>query len=219
MSKARSPDAGALARRLTGDDVRRAQRALMRRDPALGALIKRVGPCGLVDPRPHDPFADLVRVILSQQLSTKAADTIFRRVAALADGVHDLTGARLLRVDADALRAAGVSRPKISYLHDLAARVGDGRLDLAAFDALPDEDVIASITAVKGLGRWSADMYLMFRLNRPDVLPVGDLGIVRGFQKLYGMRRPPAERTMVRLAERWRPWRSIGCWYLWRLHD
>jgi DNA-3-methyladenine glycosylase II len=104
-------------------------------------------------------------------------------------------------------------------VRDLAERVQDGRLDLHALDAHPDEDVIAQITAVKGLGRWSAEMFLMFRLNRPDILPVGDLGIVRGLQILSGMRRPPAVRTMIRLAEPWRPYRSIASWYLWRLHD
>ena len=116
-----------------------------------------------------------------------------------------------------ALRAAGVSRPKITYLYDLADHVADGRLDLHALDGHPDEDVIARITAVKGLGRWSAEMFLMFRLNRPDILPVGDLGIVKGMQKLFGMKRRPAQRTMVRLAEPWRPYRSIAAWYLWRI--
>jgi DNA-3-methyladenine glycosylase II len=204
---------------LTDDQIQRARRTLMRRDPALGALIKRVGRCGLGDSRTHEPFAGLVRVILSQQLSTKAANTIFLRVVALAGDLASLSSTRLLALDPDALRAAGVSRPKISYLRDLAERVGDGRLDLHALDERPDEDVVAEMTAVKGLGRWSAEMFLMFRLNRPDVLPIGDLGIVKGMQKLYGMRRPPAPRTMTRLAAPWRPFRSVACWYLWRIHD
>ena len=114
------------------------------------------------------------------------------------------------------MRAAGVSRPKISYLYDLADHVGDGRLDLHALDGHPDEEVIARITAVKGLGRWSAEMFLMFRLNRPDIFPVGDLGIVKGMQTLFGMKRRPAERTMMRLAEPWRPYRSVAAWYVWR---
>jgi DNA-3-methyladenine glycosylase II len=185
----------------------------------LGALIKRVGRCGLADSRTHEPFAGLVRVIMSQQLSTKAADTIYQRVVAAAGGPPAVTPERLLALPTDTLRAAGVSRPKITYVRDLAERVQDGRLDLHALDAHPDEDVIAQITAVKGLGRWSAEMFLMFRLNRPDILPVGDLGIVRGLQILSGMRRPPAVRTMIRLAEPWRPYRSIASWYLWRLHD
>lgn len=208
-----------MIRCLTDAEFQRARRRLMRRDPVLGAVIKRVGRCGLADGRAHDPFAGLIRVICSQQLSTKAADTIFGRVAGLAGGTAGLTPSRVLALDADALRAAGLSRPKIAYLHDLAARVADGRLDLPALDAHPDDEVIAAITAVNGLGIWSAEMFLMFRLNRPDILPVGDLGIVKGMQKLYGMKRPPAVRTMIRRAEKWRPHRSVASWYLWRIHD
>jgi len=189
----------------------------MRRDPRLGALIKRVGRCRLSDARTYDPFGSLVRAILSQQLSGKAADTIHRRVLVLAGGAAALTPRRLLALDPQAIRAAGVSRPKIAYLRDLAAHVEDGRLDLPALEHLPDADVILAITAVKGLGRWSAEMFLMFRLNRPDVFPVGDLGIVKGVQKLFGMKRRPAPRTMARLAEPWRPYRSVAAWYLWRI--
>jgi DNA-3-methyladenine glycosylase II len=156
---------------------------------------------------------------MSQQLSGKAADTIFGRVEVLAGGRAGLTPATIRALDAAALRAAGVSRPKISYLYDLADHVADGRLDLHALDGHPDEEVIARMTAVKGLGRWSAEMFLMFRLNRPDILPVGDLGIVKGMQTLFGMKRRPAVRTMVRLAEPWRPYRSIAAWYLWRVNE
>jgi DNA-3-methyladenine glycosylase II len=200
-------------------DFARARRILMRRDPRLGAVIKRVGRCALPDGRARDPFAGLVRVIMSQQLSGKAADTIFGRVEVLAGGRTGLTPATIRALDAAALRAAGVSRPKISYLYDLADHVTDGRLDLHALDSHPDEEVIARMTAVKGLGRWSAEMFLMFRLNRPDILPVGDLGIVKGMQTLFGMKRRPAARTMVRLAEPWRPYRSIAAWYLWRVNE
>jgi DNA-3-methyladenine glycosylase II len=206
-------------RALTPADFARARRILMRRDPNLAVLMKRVGPCRLHESRAHEPFAGLVRVIMSQQLSTKAADTIFGRVEALVGGRAGLTPSKLCALDATALRTAGVSRPKISYLYDLADHVADRRLDLHALDDHPDEEVIAQITAVKGLGRWSAEMFLMFRLNRPDILPVGDLGIVKGMQKLFGMKRRPAERTMVRLAEGWRPFRSVACWYLWRIDE
>src|SRR5262245_47774933 len=174
-----------IARALTEAEFERARRTLMRRDARLRPLIKRVGRCGMSASRGHDPFVGLVRVIMSQQLSGKAADTIFGRVEALVGGRALLTPANLRAAEATALRAAGVSRPKISYLYDLAERVQDGRLDLHALDGHPDEEVIAQITAVKGLGRWSAEMFLMFRLNRPDILPVGDLGIVKGFQKLF----------------------------------
>jgi DNA-3-methyladenine glycosylase II len=191
----------------------------MRRDKRLGVLIKRVGRCGLPDSRGHDPFAGLVRVILSQQLSGKAADTIYGRVVALAGGLEALTPPVLRGIEVTALRGAGVSGPKARYLHDLADRAIDGRLDLHALDGCPDAEVIAAITSVKGMGQWSAEMFLMFRLNRPDIFPVGDLGIVKGMQKLYGMRRPPSPRTMMRLAESWRPYRSVAAWYLWRIHE
>jgi DNA-3-methyladenine glycosylase II len=208
-----------MSRALSEADFARARRTLMRRDPRLGALIKRVGRCRLADSRGHDPFAGLVRVILSQQLSGKAADTIYGRVVALAGGPERLTPANLRALEAAALRGAGVSGPKITYFFDLADRVLDGRLDLHAFDDHGDEDVIAAITAVRGLGRWSAEMFLMFRLNRGDVFPVADLGIVKGMQKLFGMKRRPSVPTMERLAESWRPYRSVAAWYLWRIHD
>jgi DNA-3-methyladenine glycosylase II len=213
---------------LTEQEFARARRHLMRRDPKLAPIMKRVGRCGLGDTRTHTPFASLVRAILSQQLSGKAAATIHGRVVALvsqhagnagAGGAEAVTPASLLAADPAALRAAGVSRPKISYLRDLAERVADGRLDLDALEHRPDEDVIAAITAVKGLGRWSAEMFLMFRLNRPDVFPVGDLGIVRGVQILLGMKRKPKPSTMLRAAEIWRPYRSVAAWYLWRIKE
>jgi DNA-3-methyladenine glycosylase II len=204
---------------LTEEEFERARRHLMRRDPRLGTLIKKVGRCRLPDSRAATPFASLVRAILSQQLSGKAADTIEGRVLALVGGRGGLSPAALLAVDPAALRAAGVSRPKISYLRDLAERVQEGRLDLDHLEHQADEAVIVAITEVKGLGRWSAEMFLMFRLNRPDVFPVADLGIVKGVQKLLGMKRRPKPRTMLRAAEVWRPYRSVAAWYLWRIHE
>jgi len=210
-------------------ECERARRLLMRRDPRLREVIKRVGPCRLPESRQREPFPGLVRVVLAQQLSAKAAQTIFNRVVALTtmesgilrpreDGGL-MSPSQLLALDPVALRAAGVSRPKIAYLRDLAERVSDGRLPLEALETLPDDEVIAAITAVKGFGRWSAEMFLIFRLNRPDVLPLTDLGIIKGIQRLFGMKRRPAPRTMIRLAEPWRPYRSVASWYLWRLHD
>jgi DNA-3-methyladenine glycosylase II len=200
-------------------DFARARRILMRRDPRLGALMKRVGPCRLHESRTRHPFAALVRAVVSQQLSGKAAQTIHDRVLALVGGMDALQPASLAAAETEALRAAGLSRQKIAYLRDLASHVGDGRLNLAALENLPDEAVIEAITAVHGFGRWSAQMFLMFRLNRPDVFPVDDLGIVKGVQKLFDMQRRPAPRTMERLAAPWRPYRSIAAWYLWRIHD
>jgi DNA-3-methyladenine glycosylase II len=211
--------AGGTARHLSEAEFARARRHLMRRDPRLAPLIKRVGPCRLPDARTRAPFAALVRAILAQQLSGKAADTIHGRVVAIVGGIDRMTPDALLAADPAALRAAGVSRPKTAYIRDLAARVQDGRLDLHALETASDDDVIEAITAVKGLGRWSAEMFLMFRLNRPDVFPVGDLGIVKGVQKLLGMKTRPAPRTMRRVAELWRPYRSVAAWYLWRIHD
>jgi DNA-3-methyladenine glycosylase II len=212
-------DVAPATRSLGEAEFERARRHLMRCDPRLAPIIRRVGRCRLPDASTRAPFAALVRAILSQQLSGKAAATIHGRVEVLLTASGGLVPQALLAVDPEALRAAGVSRPKISYLRDLAARVIDGRLDLDAIQHLPDEEVIAAITAVKGLGRWSAEMFLMFRLNRPDVFPVGDLGIVKGVQMLLGMKRRPAPVTMLRAAEAWRPYRSVAAWYLWRLHE
>lgn len=206
-------------RPLSAEDFARARRYLMRRDPRLGVLIKRVGPCGLINSRTTTPFASLVRAIVSQQLSGKAAETIHRRVVELAGGAAGMTPQGLLALDPPALRQAGVSFPKISYMRDLAERVADGRLNLEDLEHQSDEDVITAITAVKGLGRWSAEMFLMFRLNRGDVFPVGDLGIVKGVQTLLGMKSRPRPSTMLRAAERWRPYRSVAAWYLWRIHE
>jgi DNA-3-methyladenine glycosylase II len=117
--------------------------------------------------------------------------------------------------DDNALRAAGLSRAKVSYLRDLAARVPDGRLHLGRFDDMDDESVITELTAVKGIGRWTAEMFLIFKLNRPDVLPVDDVGIVNAMKRCYGLRKAPSPERMRKIAEPWRPYRSIACWYLW----
>lgn len=190
----------------------RARRKLLSADPRLAEVIKRAGKAR-PDFTPRDPLAALVRALVSQQLSTKAADTIHKRVLLL---MPSLTAQHLLRVNPADLRAAGLSGQKVSYLRDLAERVADGRLDLSSLGDRPDDEVIEAIVAVKGFGRWSAQMFLMFCLHRPDVLPTGDLGIVKGMQGVLGMKRRPAVRTMERAAEAWQPYRSIACWYVWR---
>jgi DNA-3-methyladenine glycosylase II len=204
---------------LSTDDYDRARRVLMRRDARLRELIRRAGRCPLADNQSRDRFALLLRALVSQQLSMKAASTIHGRVLELVGGLEGLSPGAVLALDPQRLRQAGLSRQKISYLRDLSEKVSAGALVLDALDHLPDEEVIAAITQVKGFGRWSAEMFLIFRLNRPDVFPVGDLGIVKGMQKLYGLKRRPAPRTLVRLAESWRPYRSVAAWYLWRLLD
>ena len=211
-------------------DYAKARRTLMRRDPVLGAIIKKCGPCGLAESQHTDPFKALVRAIVSQQLSTKAAATIQARFEALfapaarpGKPLRDARGhpgrfptpEQVMAVDDEALRGVGLSRMKVSFVRDLCRRVMDGSLKLSELDALDDETVIRELVAVKGIGRWTAEMFLMFRLHRPDVLPVGDLGIVRGFQKVYGWKKDPSPARMTRTAEAWRPYRSIACWYLW----
>jgi DNA-3-methyladenine glycosylase II len=184
----------------------------MRCDPRLAVVIRETGRL-----RPdfgrRDPFEALVSAVISQQLSTKAADTIRGRVLAL---IPSLTPEALLAVPVPDLRAAGLSGQKAAYLRDLAEHVGDGRLDLHRLRQLTDDEVVDAIVAVKGFGRWTAQMFLMFSLHRPDVLPTGDLGIVKGMQIVLGMKRRPSVRTMERAAKPWQPYRSIACWYLWR---
>lgn len=189
-----------------------ARRALLKADPRLAEVIRRVGK-ERPDFTERDPFAAMVRALVSQQLSTKAADTIHTRVLKL---MPRLCAEDLLAVAPTDLRAAGLSGQKVSYLRDLAERVQDGRLDLSSLRHKSDEEVIEAIVAVKGFGRWSAQMFLMFCLRRPDVLPTGDLGIVKGMQGILGMKRRPSERTMERAAKQWQPYRSVACWYVWR---
>jgi DNA-3-methyladenine glycosylase II len=192
----------------------RARRLLARRDPVLRDIMRAHGKCGLGDAQNADPFGALLKAIVSQQLSTKAAKTIYARLVALLEG--EPTPARLAAVSDDDLRAAGLSGQKLKYMRDLGARVHDGSLALHALDGMGDEDVIARLTQVKGIGRWTAEMFLMFRLKRPDVLPVGDLGIVKAVQKAYGLRKTPTPDRLTRIGEAWRPYRSVACWYLWR---
>ena len=188
----------------------------MRRDPILGAAIKKIGACGMADRQRKDHLSALVGAIVSQQLSTKAAATIFGRFAALFPDNH-IPDAAAIAAQSDAtLRGVGLSGQKVSYMRDLSARLIDGRLNLDELDALPDEEVIQRLVAVKGFGRWTAEMFLMFRLHRPDVLPVDDLGIVKAVQKAYGLRKTPSADRLNRIGEPWRPYRSIACWYLWR---
>ena len=198
---------------MTPVDYAKARRALMRRDPLLGAVIKQHGPCGLAESQHTDPFKALIHAIVSQQLSVRAAATIQARFEALFPSFP--TPERVMEVSDEQLRGVGLSRMKVSFIRDLCGRVMDGSLQLRELDALDDEAVIAELVAVKGIGRWTAEMFLMFRLHRPDVLPLGDLGIVRGFQKVYGWKKDRSPAKMTRTAEAWRPYRSIACWYLW----
>ena len=182
----------------------------MRRDPVLAAIIKRHGPCELGAVRDRfDHFAMLVRAIVFQQLSTKAATTIHGRLVAYMPESKP-TAAALAAVTDEQFRAAGISRQKAGYLRDLSERVLSGALPLESVDAMSDEEVVVALTQVKGIGRWTAEMFLIFRLQRPDVLPVGDLGIVTAIQKAYRLRKKPTSDRMRKLGEAWRPYRSIA---------
>jgi DNA-3-methyladenine glycosylase II len=200
---------------VTPDDYARARRLLLRRDPILAALIREYGPCGLAAAQRADHFSALVRAIVFQQLSTKAASTIHGRLVALLPN-GELTPATLAAVTDEQLRAAGISRQKGGYLRDLSEKVASGVVPLDDLENMDDEQVIAALTTIKGIGRWSAEMFLMFRLHRPDVLPVGDLGIVNAVTKVYRLRKKPTPDRLRRLGEAWKPYRSVASWYLWR---
>jgi DNA-3-methyladenine glycosylase II len=201
---------------LTPDGYARARRHLMRRDPILGAAIKRIGACGLADRQRTDHLSALIGAIVSQQLSTKAAATIFGRLVALFPDGAITTAAAIDRVTDAELRGAGLSGQKVGYLRDLSSRISDGRLNLGELEAADDEQVIERLTSVKGFGRWTAEMFLMFRLHRPDVLPAGDLGIVTAIQRLYRLRKRPDAKRIMKLGEAWKPYRSVASWYLWQ---
>jgi|SRR5688572_8420429 DNA-3-methyladenine glycosylase II len=194
-------------------DYTRARRILARRDPVIAALIRTHGPCGLARAQHTDPFHALVQAIISQQLSTAAARTIGKRLRGLYDG--RLTAAAIAATPDPQLRAVGLSPQKLGYMRDLCARVQSGDLPLGSLDSLSDDDVVEALTRVKGIGRWTAEMFLMFRLHRPDVLPVGDLGIVKAIQRQYRLRKTPSVDRLNKIGEAWRPYRSVACWYLW----
>jgi DNA-3-methyladenine glycosylase II len=187
----------------------------------LRALIDERGP---IDPntdrrrsRP-DAFGALARAIVGQQLSTKAARSIWERVIA-ALGEDEPSPAAILGAEEEALRGAGLSRSKVAYLRDLAGKVESGELDLERISELPDEDVIAELVEIKGIGRWTAEMFLIFHLGRPDVVSTGDLGIRRAVQIAYGLDELPGPTDLERIAEPWRPHRTLACLYLWRSLD
>jgi DNA-3-methyladenine glycosylase II len=199
---------------MTPEEFAKARRTLMRRDPVLAPVIRKHKERSPLDRPVLDPFPSLARVIAGQQISTKAAATIYGRLAALMpDGVAPEA---MLALTDEQFRQAGMSRQKITYLRDLAAKVVSGDLPVHSLHELTDEEVIEAIVSVKGLGRWSAEMFLMFRLHRPDVLPVDDLGIVNAIHRLYRLRKKPTADRIRKIGEAWRPYRTVACWYLWR---
>jgi DNA-3-methyladenine glycosylase II len=194
------------------------QRKLAASDPVMAALMERLGKLTMKHRRrgrpKGDAYAALLRAVVGQQLSAKAAFTIHGRVLELYGG-RNPTPQELLATDEKALRGAGLSGRKVEYLRSLAEHVLDGSLEIDRLDELSDEDVIAEIVAVRGLGEWSAQMFLMFFLERRDVLPTGDLGIRRAIQLEYGLEELPDPEEMERIAEPWRPYRTLACVYLW----
>lgn len=200
---------------------RKALTHLGQADPVLAGLIELVGSSALENTRGERPdhYGALMRAIVGQQLSTKAARSIYARLTERYDG-RTPTPTEVLAEEPEELRAAaGLSRAKTSYLRSLAEHVLSGELELERLDELPDEQVIAELTAVKGLGAWTSHMFLMFHLERPDVLPVGDLGVRKAIERAYTLDALPDPATMEQIAEPWRPYRTFACRILWRSLD
>jgi len=201
-------------------DARPAVRHLRRVDPALAAVIRRTGPCGLAPRLGSTPFEELLKAITYQQLSGKAAATIHGRVCALFPAGGRLDPAAVLDMSDEALRGAGLSRGKLAATRDLAVKTLEGIVPgTRDLRRMPDDEIVARLTAVRGVGRWTVEMLLIFRLGRPDVLPAHDLGIQKGFQLAFGTRRRPRPLHIERHGERWRPFRTVASWYLWRATD
>lgn len=194
---------------------RKALAHLRRADPVLQEVIEKVGPCRLTPPTDGTHFEFVARSIIYQQLSTKAATTIHGRVQAACGG--SLSVEPLLALPDETLRSAGLSRQKLGYLRDLATHASRGTLDAERLGDFPDEEVTRQLVQVKGVGVWTAQMFLMFRLGRPDVLPVLDLGIRKGVQRAYRLRKMPDGKRVAKIAAPWAPYRTVGSWYMWRV--
>ena len=184
-------------------------------DPVLASIIERVGPYAM---QYHEPtFRALVRSIVFQQLHGKAARAIFDRLQEKAGG--EVTPDAILKLRPSQMRSLGLSRQKLTYIRDLARKTRDGVVEFERFPEMSDEEVIAELTQVKGIGEWTAHMFLMFALRRPNILPTGDYGVRSAMRKAYGMKVMPKPRTMERIAKSWRPYCSVASWYMWRSLD
>jgi DNA-3-methyladenine glycosylase II len=198
-----------------------ARKKLAAADPTMAALIERIGPIDIAtrlrrrsEERPADAYGALLRAIVGQQLSTKAARTIYGRVCELFGGTTP-SPEQLLEASEEDLRGCGLSGRKAEYVRDLASHVLSGELELDRLDRLSDEEIVAELVAVRGLGQWTAEMFLLFHLERPDVLSGGDLGIRKAIQVEYGMEAMPAPQKVLEIGEPWRPHRSLASLYLW----
>jgi len=194
--------------RLTEELIAQAETHLSGVCPIMGELIVKHGPCTLGG-REFNPFATLVTSIIGQQLSMKVADTLERRVLALVGG--QLFPQNIAALPPEKLREAGLSNAKVRYVQELAQRVSDGRLNLNALPQMTDEEVVCTLIELPGIGRWTAEMFLIFSLARPDVLSPGDAGLQRAVRQLFG-----EQATLQQIGSRWRPFCSVACWYLWR---
>ncbi len=195
--------------------MRQALNHLRKVDPTLAAIIERVGPYRINYDEPA--FASLAEAIVYQQLHGKAAATIFNRLTDLAG--LPLTPQGILKLSEEQLRAAGLSKQKSSYLRDLATKTQSGEVQFAHLPDLSDEEVTKELTKIKGIGVWTAHMFLMFSLRRANILPTGDLGIQMAMRKHYRKRKLPKPAQMEKIAKCWEPYRSVACWYLWRSLD
>ena len=208
-----------MATRMSATSQRRAIEMLRRADQTLAAVIDAVG--GLPDPRagrpaPDDHYGALLRSIINQQLSVTAGRAIYGRLLERYGGAPPQPRQLLADEPVELQKAVGLSRAKVAYMRSLAEHVISGELELERMDDLSDEQVIAELVAIKGVGEWTAHMFLMFHLERPDVLAVGDLGVRRAIERAYGLEGQPDRETVERLGERWRPHRTLACRYLWR---
>jgi len=195
--------------------MRKAVNHLKNSDPVLAAIIERVGPCRMDYDVPE--FENLARSIVYQQLNGRAAATIFSRLEALAG--QPLTPKGILGVTEAQMRAVGLSKQKLSYIRDLAAKTANGTIKFARLSEMSDEEVVEHLTQIKGIGTWTAHMFLMFALRRPDILPTGDYAIQVAFKKHYKKRKLPKPKDMEKIAKAWAPYRSVACWYLWQSLD
>lgn len=197
---------------------RRAIAHLRKVDPKLSAVIDTVGRCTFAPAEHMAHFTAISRSIVFQQLSGKAATTIYNRFAELFTDDTPVAHA-LIHLSDEQLRGVGLSRQKIGYLRDFAERVNGGELPIDTLNEMTDDEIIAALISVKGIGRWTAQMFLMFRLGRPDVLPDLDLGIQKGIQRAYRMRKLPTPERVIAVGAKWAPYRTIASWYLWRSLD
>ena len=200
-------------------DVSRAVSALRRNDPTMGDLIDRVGPYNLKLRDQKTPFQALLQSIVYQQLSGKAAKSIHGRVLNLFPHRYPSPSRLISMLDSE-LQAAGLSRAKVKALNDLAAKCSNKTVPHSqALKRMTDEEIIECLQKVRGIGVWTAEMLLIFHLGRPDVLPIGDLGVLKGFRIAFGLKSNPDPKRMLEHGERWRPYRSVASWYLWRAND